>query len=135
MRMLVALTSVVALTFLPSSPAQAAEDASGLVGTWRGTSEGFQDGEYLTLELRWTVTKARGTSFIGAKSWRPAGAKKWSSPERTTGVILPNGDIRWVDDDGVFLGQIGEAGDIRGTYLEAEIGDQSALDHRLRKVR
>lgn len=135
MRFLVALAAAFALTFLPVSPAQAAEEASELLGTWRGTSEGFQDGRYLTLELRWTVTKARGTSFIGAKSWRPVGAKKWSAPNRTTGVVSPSGDIRWVDDDGVFLGRIEEGGDIRGTYLEAAVGDQSALDHRLRKVR
>jgi len=133
MRILVALVSALALTLLPAMPAQAAPAAtSKIVGTWKGESSGYEGGVYVSRELRWTITKSKGPAFTGTKSWRDVGGK-WSAPEVMNGVLLSNGEVRWADEDGTFLGML-DGGHISGTYLEPG-SDSAAFSQHLKKVK
>lgn len=132
MRILIAVISAIALTLLPSMPAQAGSaDASPIIGTWKGTSTGYEGGVYVSKEIKWVITRSKGTSFSGTKSWRPAGGT-WSAAELVVGVMLPSGEVRWADEDGTFLGVLENSRRIRGTYLETGT-DQAAFDQIVRK--
>lgn len=134
MRILIALMSALALTLVPTMPAQAdSVDASMIVGTWKGTYSGYEGGEHVTKEAKWVITKSRGTAFTGTKTWRLVGGA-WSAPERLAGVLLPSGDVRWTDEDGYFIGVMENSRSIRGTYMEAG-ADQAVYDQRIRKIK
>lgn len=134
MRIIAALISALALTLLPTIPAHAAPaSGSQVVGTWKGTSVGYEAGAYTSQETKWTITKSKGTTFAGTKVWRIEGGS-WSAPEPVSGVILSTGEVRWSDADGVFIGELDGSRHIHGTYMEVG-ADQAVFHQHVRKVK
>lgn len=136
MRILVAAAAALLIATIAPATAQAdqaqAPGNTGITGTWIGTQKGFENGTYVSRQVRFVVTKAKGESLTGTKSWRETNGE-WSEPEPFQGAILKSGTFHAVDDDGYIIGELVSPTRIRATYLEAG-NDQAVLIQDMTKA-
>ena len=136
MRPLAIVAAVLLIASAAPVTAHASEPAAprntGISGTWIGTQKGFENGTFVSRQVRYTIAKAKGAALTGTKSWRDAGGT-WSSPEPFQGVLLASGEFNAVDDDGYIFGELVTPTRIRGTYMEAG-ADQAVYLQDLRKA-
>ena len=136
MKKMLALISLVFVMVLAPATAQAASPLAprnaGFEGVWTGTSEGFENGVFVSREVRFTIVSRQGAAFTGTKSWREKGGE-WSAPEPFQGVFVTARTYRAVDGDGYLTGTLVSPTRIRGTYQEAG-SDAAAYTQILTKI-
>ena len=134
MKRLLLVLGIALFSLLAPVAAQAgSQDSPRITGTWKGTGVGVRNGAFIDQELRFTITKTRGQAFIGIKSWRPVGGA-WSDPEPIQGVVMPTGEVRWVEPDGMFIGELDSGKALHGTYMESS-PDQVSIFQQYRRVK
>ena len=136
MRKITALVSLVLMLAVAPATAHAtapqAPRNAGFEGVWTGTQEGFENGTFVTQEVRFTISSRQGAAFTGSKSWREKGGE-WSTPEKFQGVFTSSKSFQAVDEDGYIFGTMVTPAKIRGTYLESG-SDAAAFTHVLTKT-
>ena len=122
MKRVLSLVSLLLIMTLAPATAHATSPQSprnaGFEGVWTGTSEGFENGTFISREVRFTISSTKGAAFTGTKSWREKGGE-WSAPEPFQGVFATARTYRAVDEDGYMFGTLVSPTRIRGTYQEA----------------
>lgn len=103
--------------------------AKDLIGTWAQTGAGYEEGKPVT----WTdqtlvIEAAEGQGFTGFKEYHNAGEDP--QKEVVNGAVGVNGDIRIVDEDGFFVGQLVDQ-KIVGQYIEVKKGESQVLNVEL----
>lgn len=109
-----------------SAKVPAAED---LMGTWAQTGSGFEEGKPVTWkDQTLVIDQADGQGFAGFKEYHNQGEDP--QKEVFNGAVGFDGEIRIVDEDGIFVGRLVD-GKVLGQYVEVKQGESQVLNIEL----
>ncbi len=108
------------LVAIPTAQADA-QMADSLIGTWVGTSHGY-DGNKVTAGFeKIVINEATGRSALGTWQYRVKAEEPWSAPILATFTVFPNDASGFVvagaDRNGVYTGELSAEGELTLAYL------------------
>ena len=96
--------------------------ASSMLGTWVGTSDGYEGDHVATGFEKIVISEVNGRAALGTWQYRKKSDEPWSAPIRATFTVFPNDASGYVvagaDSGGIYTGELSAEGELTLGYMQ-----------------